>query len=228
MCSPRGDVFVSVAVAASKSLVLAGPPSPSLPALPLAEGSSFIPLLSSLLSLIILLVLTSISTAVRSSALIPEVHPQGVSPPLLRLSSLPSFPLSPEFDANFHSQIFCQYMVFSQNIGGILAQILAHHYLANTPRIRGIYAAFSRNPNMLKIYISQLLVAIAIASLIIYKSSARRYSISFHCTAPPTRAPALRKPDHRPAPMPSAWARASLTSCLTFLDFLSTYQSFSR
>ncbi|KAJ7792813.1 hypothetical protein B0H13DRAFT_2689739 [Mycena leptocephala] len=45
------------------------------------EGSSFIPLLSSLLSIIILPLLTAISTAARSSALFPEVHPHGAQFP---------------------------------------------------------------------------------------------------------------------------------------------------
>jgi hypothetical protein len=68
------------------------PSSLSFPVLPLTEGSSFIPLLSSLLSAIILLLLTSISTAARSSALFPEVHPHGASP----LSSVfPSSSVSP-------------------------------------------------------------------------------------------------------------------------------------
>jgi hypothetical protein len=96
-CARRVAVGGGILLHSPLSWSLPGPSSLSFPVLPLTEGSSFIPLLLLLLSVIILLVLMPVSTAARSSALLPEVHSHGVTPLLcLSLSSSVS-PLPPTF-----------------------------------------------------------------------------------------------------------------------------------
>jgi hypothetical protein len=71
-------------------VVLAGPLLPLLAILPLTEGSSDVPFLLLLLSVIMLL--TPVSAAAHSSALFPEVHLHGASPsfPLFLRFPVPS------------------------------------------------------------------------------------------------------------------------------------------